>query len=127
MAALEDRQAAHADQSKQLEAADSALKHTLQAASSWIEVVHSSEPALCDKDIMTAIEEVCFDSNLKATQLPSRASHDAQCFTNCPMGMIFVPSVNGISHSPEEYTTDEQCENGARVLIETIRKMDYNP
>ena len=92
-----------------------------------IEIAHSSEPTLCDADIMNAIGEVCDQYNLTSKQMPSRASHDAQCFTNCPMGMIFVPSVNGVSHSPDEYTTDAQCENGARVLIETIRQMDYNP
>ena len=91
-----------------------------------IDIAHSSEPALCDSDIMQNIEDVCHDLDLKSTNLPSRASHDAQCFTKCPMGMIFVPSVGGISHSPDEYSTDEQCINGCKVLIETIKKMDYN-
>ena len=75
-----------------------------------IDFAHTSEPALCDEKIMQHIEDVCFDNKFKAIQLPSRASHDAQCFRNCPMGMIFVPSVGGISHSPDEYTSDEHCE-----------------
>ena len=92
-----------------------------------IDFAHTSEPALCDTGIIKIIEDVCEKRELKAIQMPSRASHDAQCFRNCPMGMIFVPSVGGISHSPDEYTSDEHCIEGARVLIETIQGMDYNP
>ena len=64
------------------------------------EISHQSEPALCDKKIMKFISESCGD--LKSIEMPSRASHDAQNFTFCPMGMIFVPSIGGISHSPKE-------------------------
>ena len=92
-----------------------------------VEIAHASEPALCDSDIIDIIGDVSDQLGLKSIELPSRASHDAQCFTNCPMGMIFVPSVNGISHSPDEFTTDEHCLNGAKVLLETIRRLDYNP
>ena len=91
-----------------------------------IDIAHASDPALCDTDIIDTIGEVSETLGLKATELPSRASHDAQCFTRCPMGMIFVPSVNGISHSPDEFTTDDHCLQGAKVLIETLRQLDYN-
>lgn len=91
-----------------------------------IDFVHESQPALCDEWLMGLITEAAGSLDLKHTELPSRASHDAQNFTFCPMGMIFVPSVNGISHSPKEYTSEEQCINGAKVLIETIKRIDYN-
>lgn len=91
-----------------------------------IDFVHESQPALCDEWLMGLITEAAGSLDLKYTELPSRASHDAQNFTFCPMGMIFVPSVNGISHSPKEYTSEEQCINGAKVLIETIKRIDYN-
>jgi N-carbamoyl-L-amino-acid hydrolase len=87
-------------------------------------VTHSSEPALCDTRLQEAIKSVCNAFNLKSLKMPSRASHDAQNFVHCPMAMIFVPSVGGVSHSPEEYTTDTQCANGLKVLVETIRKID---
>ena len=87
-------------------------------------VTHRSEPALCSSWIQDVIEHVCDDFNLKSVRMPSRASHDAQNFTFCPMGMIFVPSVDGISHSPKEFTTEEQCNNGARVLSAVIEKID---
>ena len=89
-----------------------------------IDFAHTSEPALCDQGIMDHIEGACYHLGLKSTYLPSRASHDAQNFTYCPMGMIFVPSVGGVSHSPHELTTDDQCLNGARVLTEVIRRID---
>ena len=92
-----------------------------------VELIHSSEPALCDPAIIDIIGDVCEGLGVKYTELPSRASHDAQCFVHCPMGMIFVPSVGGVSHSPDEYTSDEHCILGAKVLVETIEKMDYNP
>jgi N-carbamoyl-L-amino-acid hydrolase len=41
-----------------------------------------------------------------------------------PMGMIFVPSVGGISHSPKELTRWADCANGANVLLETVLQMD---
>jgi N-carbamoyl-L-amino-acid hydrolase len=41
-----------------------------------------------------------------------------------PMGMIFVPSKNGISHSPEEYTAPRDMANGATVLFRVLMKMD---
>ena len=88
------------------------------------DIAHHSEPALCDPVLRHIMEEVCEEHRLSCTEMPSRASHDAQNFTWCPMGMIFVPSVNGISHSPDEDTTDEMCYNGLKVLTETIRRID---
>jgi N-carbamoyl-L-amino-acid hydrolase len=57
--------------------------------------------------------------------LPSRAGHDAQeigRFTD--MGMIFVPSKDGISHSQDEYTTPEDCALGANILLRTFLELD---
>ena len=41
-----------------------------------------------------------------------------------PMGMIFVPSVAGISHSPRELTTWDDCANGANVLLAAVLEVD---
>ena len=86
------------------------------------EISHQSEPALCDEKIMEFISQSCRD--LKSIEMPSRASHDAQNFTWCPMGMIFVPSIGGISHSPKEETTEQMCINGSNVLTKTIKMID---
>ncbi len=41
----------------------------------------------------------------------------------CPAAMIFVPSVNGISHNPKEYTKDEDVAAGAQVFLDVVEKM----
>ncbi|MGB2927085.1 MAG: Zn-dependent hydrolase [Limnothrix sp.] len=82
-------------------------------------------PTLSAPMIMETIQEVCDEQDYSYTYLPSRAGHDAQeigRFTE--MGMIFVPSKAGISHSEEEYTSPEQCEQGVNTLLQTILKLD---
>ena len=57
--------------------------------------------------------------------MPSGAGHDAQEMAQiCPIGMIFIPSKNGISHSPKEYSTANDITNGANVLLHTVLKID---
>jgi len=80
-----------------------------------------NEPALAEPYIQEAIALSCENLNLSYTYLPSRASHDAQelaQFTN--MGMIFVPSLMGVSHDASEYTSPEQCVQGANILLQTL-------
>ena len=80
-----------------------------------------NEPALAEPYIQKAIALSCENLNLSYTYLPSRASHDAQelaQFTD--MGMIFVPSLMGVSHDANEYTSPEQCVQGANVLLHTL-------
>jgi len=58
-------------------------------------------------------------------RLPSGASHDAAMMAQLgPMGMIFVASVAGISHSPKELTRWQDCTNGANVLRGAILQVD---
>jgi N-carbamoyl-L-amino-acid hydrolase len=65
------------------------------------------------------------DLGLSAHSMPSGAGHDAQMLARIgPMGMIFVPSVGGISHSPKEYTKPEDVANGTNVLLQTILRLD---
>jgi len=83
------------------------------------------QPTLSANHIMGTIEQVCEEMHLDYTHLPSRAGHDAQEIGRVvDMGMIFVPSQNGISHSEEEYTSPEECEQGANVLLKTFIKLD---
>ena len=57
--------------------------------------------------------------------MPSGAGHDAQKLTQiCPTGMIFVPSVDGISHSHKEYTNPEDVASGCRVLMDSVLAID---
>jgi beta-ureidopropionase / N-carbamoyl-L-amino-acid hydrolase len=84
-----------------------------------------NEPAPTQKHIQQAIALVCEELKLSYMNLPSRASHDAQeLAVVSDMGMIFVPSEAGVSHAVTEYTTPEQCTQGANVLLQTLLKLD---
>ncbi len=62
---------------------------------------------------------------LEVAAVPSGAGHDAQSMAEITdAGMIFVPSVGGVSHSPDEYTRPEDCANGARVLLRSLLAVD---
>jgi N-carbamoyl-L-amino-acid hydrolase len=83
------------------------------------------EGAAADADIQKIIERAADSLGLRHTRLPSGAGHDAQMMARLgPMGMIFVPSVDGISHSPRELTHWPDCANGANVLMHTILALD---
>ncbi len=57
--------------------------------------------------------------------LPSRASHDSQEMgRRWPMGMIFVPSQGGLSHSAAEFTSSRQCSDGTAVLMQSLVRLD---
>ncbi len=82
-------------------------------------------PTLAAPHIKDTIRQVCENEGLSYLHLPSRAGHDAQemgRFTN--MGMIFVPSQDGLSHSQDEYTSPEHCALGTDILLKTFLALD---
>ena len=88
------------------------------------QVVHDP-PAVAAPEIQQQIEAAAASLGLRTMHLPSGAGHDAQFLAKiAPMGMIFVPSVGGISHSPKEFTRWSDCANGANVLLQTILRVD---
>ena len=87
--------------------------------------LENDPPAMANPQIQAQIEQAAAGLGLKTMRLPSGAGHDAQMMAKLgPMGMIFVPSVGGISHSPRELTRWSDCANGANVLLQTILRMD---
>jgi N-carbamoyl-L-amino-acid hydrolase len=95
--------------------------------STEITITHleNDPPAMANPQIQAQIERAATSLSLKTMRLPSGAGHDAQMMAKLvPMGMIFVPSVGGISHSPKEFTHWADCANGANVLLQTILRMD---
>ena len=83
-----------------------------------------NEPALAEPYVQKAIALSCEDLDLSYTYLPSRASHDAQEMAQiADMGMIFVPSTLGVSHDANEYTSPEQCTQGANILLQTLIRL----
>jgi N-carbamoyl-L-amino-acid hydrolase len=86
------------------------------------------EPVPAHPAVLAAIEESCQALQFPFQRIPSGAGHDAQMMARiAPMGMIFVPSVGGISHSSKEFTEAEDCARGAEVLLETILRLDRLP
>lgn len=87
--------------------------------------VSSNPPALADTTLQDIVERAATTLNLSSTRMPSGAGHDAQMMAQLtPMGMIFVPSVGGISHSPKELTTWDDCAHGANVLLHAVLAAD---
>ncbi|GAB4324824.1 MAG: Zn-dependent hydrolase [Phototrophicales bacterium] len=86
-------------------------------------VVHMPAAAMSGETI-SYIEQACDILNVSHMRLVSLAGHDAQSMSNfTPSGMIFIPSVNGISHSPREFTEWRHVVSGANVLLHTILLM----
>jgi N-carbamoyl-L-amino-acid hydrolase len=82
-------------------------------------------PAPTDTRIRSLITEAARELGLSTKLMPSGAGHDAQDMARLgPVGMIFVPSVGGISHSPREFSHPEDIANGANVLLHTLLKLD---
>jgi N-carbamoyl-L-amino-acid hydrolase len=82
-------------------------------------------PAHSDEQILGAIRNAADRLQLSHRGMPSGAGHDAQMMARiAPMGMIFVPSAEGISHSGKEFTSPEDCANGTNVLLQTILEID---
>ncbi len=81
-------------------------------------------PKSTDKLFQKAIAGSADILGLKRQTMASGAGHDAQAMAQiCPMGMIFVPSEKGSSHSEREFTRWKDCENGANVLLHTAIKL----
>jgi N-carbamoyl-L-amino-acid hydrolase len=114
-----------------LEAMGTALRARAQdiasATGTRIELLDAGRnpPASASTDVQLAIERAAGGLTLESRRLPSGAGHDAQMMAQLvPMGMIFVPSVGGISHSPKELTGWQDCAQGADVLLRTVLEMD---
>ena len=89
------------------------------------EIEVASPPAPTAESMRRIIASVAEALDLTYVRMPSGAGHDAQDMTHlAPTGMIFVPSVAGISHSPEEYTAARDMANGADVLLRTVLALD---
>ncbi len=84
-----------------------------------------SHPALTDKGFQKLIDDTARSLGFSTKVMPSGAGHDAQEIARIgPVGMIFIPSVGGISHSPKEFSRPQDVENGANVLLQTVLAFD---
>lgn len=79
------------------------------------------DPVPFDEGICRKIEAAAGRRGLSVRRMVSGAGQDAQMMARiCPTAMIFVPSVKGISHNPEEFTPDTAVENGANVFLDVV-------
>lgn len=84
-----------------------------------------THPALTDKNFQKLIDSTAKQLGLSTRLMPSGAGHDAQEIAKIgPVGMIFIPSIGGISHSPKEFSRPKDIENGANVLLQTVLGFD---
>lgn len=82
------------------------------------------EPVTFDPAVVDLVASTAADMGLSVRRMPSGAGHDAQMMARvCPTGMVFVPSVKGISHNPAEHTEPEDLVAGANVLLRTLVKL----
>jgi N-carbamoyl-L-amino-acid hydrolase len=114
----------------QLDALEAALLEAARAAAAQhalgvdVTPVGHWEPTALDAGVRDAIETAAEGLGLSALELPSGAGHDAQALAGItPSGMIFVPSVGGVSHNPREHTEWQDCVNGANTLLHTALEL----
>lgn len=82
------------------------------------------EPVEFDERIVSLVEDLATEHGHSVMRLPSGAGHDAQMLARvCPAAMIFVPSIDGISHNPAENTSDKDLEAGANLLLHTMLRL----
>jgi beta-ureidopropionase / N-carbamoyl-L-amino-acid hydrolase len=92
---------------------------------SFSEIDVALTPAPTDERLRKIIEAASASLGLSSRGMPSGAGHDAQDMAHiAPMGMIFVPSKDGISHAPQEYTAPVDIANGVDVLLRTLLAID---
>ncbi len=79
------------------------------------------EPVIFDDSVIDLVESIAKEQNNSVQRMPSGAGHDAQMLARvCPAGMIFVPSVKGISHNAAEFTDEADLNAGANILLHTM-------
>jgi len=89
-----------------------------------IEEINADPPEAAQDHLIATIEAACESLDLRHRRMVSRAYHDALFMARiAPMGMIFVPSRDGISHRPDEFTSAQEMANGVRVLAEVLARL----
>lgn len=86
------------------------------------------EPVAFDERIIARVEALAKEHNHSVRRMPSGAGHDAQMLARmCPAGMIFVPSVAGLSHNVKEFTHDSDIGAGANLLLSLMTELAEQP
>ena len=82
------------------------------------------EPVKFNLELVEMIELAAMNQGLSCKRMTSGAGHDAQMMARvCPSAMIFVPSVDGVSHNPREFTAEKDLLQGGAVLLEVAAQL----
>jgi allantoate deiminase len=91
-----------------------------------IRTLQERPPVAMDREVRAVLTRAALDCGVEAPEMVSGAGHDAQILAaRCRVGMLFVPSIGGRSHCPEEATSPRHLELGTRVLTKAIELLAY--
>ncbi len=91
-----------------------------------VELLKHTPPHRLNADLRTVLQRAADACGATSRDLPSGAGHDSQTMgTHVPAAMLFVPSVDGRSHSPAEYSTPQACARGASVLATALHTLAW--
>lgn len=107
------------------------MQELIRAAEELLEKLHGTigclvqkDPVDCDPKIVQMMEGICRERKIAYQDMPSGATHDGNSFAKkMPIGMLFVPSKNGLSHCKEEATDWDDIALGISVLYETLLRL----
>lgn len=86
---------------------------------------HKAEPVPLHPQVIEAVNSGLAAAGLPEREMPSWAGHDTKVMArHVPSGMLFIPSPGGISHSPHETSTPEDCNHAAEILLHSVRHLD---
>ncbi len=93
-----------------------------------MELLYADPPARANEAVVMAVTDACSQLGLPCQRMISRAYHDALFMARLyPMGMIFIPCKDGISHRPDEYSSPEAIRRGVEVLALTLARLAESP
>jgi N-carbamoyl-L-amino-acid hydrolase len=96
----------------------------LQAVSVDTVTLGHVDPQTCDPFVVNLLEDTCRVLEYSFQRMVSGAGHDAQAMASiCPAAMVFIPSKDGVSHSPAEYSNPEDLERGVNVLLQAALQL----
>lgn len=88
------------------------------------ELVNADPPAVCDEEILQALERSAVAAGKSYIKMVSRAYHDSSFMARIvPVAMLFIPCRGGVSHRPDEYASPEAIGAGVHVLARTLAEL----
>jgi allantoate deiminase len=82
------------------------------------------QPKEMNKDIVSLLKKKTSELDIPKCSINSGAGHDAMVFSDFTnVGMLFIPSKNGLSHCPEEWSDSRHIANAVQILYEAAKKL----